>query len=43
MLVAVLITLWFTGTIGLLLLIAWRARRRDEPPRVELLWDEPPD
>lgn len=43
MLVAVLITLWFTGTIGLLLLIAWRARRQAEPPRVELLWEEPPD
>ncbi|MBJ7519612.1 MAG: hypothetical protein JHC84_07945 [Solirubrobacteraceae bacterium] len=38
-----LIALWFIGTIGLLLLIAWRARRRDEAPRVELLWDERPD
>lgn len=43
MLVGALITLWFIGTIGLLLLIAWRARRQAEPPRVELLWEEPPD
>lgn len=38
-----LIALWFCGTIGLLLLIAWRARDRDEAARVDLLWDERPD
>ncbi|MBJ7332833.1 MAG: hypothetical protein JHC95_23270 [Solirubrobacteraceae bacterium] len=40
---ATLIGLWFAGTIGVLVLITWRAHHRDEQPRLGLLWDERPD
>lgn len=41
--VGVLLALWFCGTVGVLFLLRWRARRRDEPARLGLLWDERPD
>ena len=40
---ATLIALWFTGTIGTLGLILWRAHRQGESAHVGLLWDERAD
>lgn len=40
--VQLLLAVWALGTILVLGIIVWRARRRDEPPRVGLLWDDRP-